>query len=283
MRSRIWPFMCSLAPVILAGILASPQQPPSASQNLPQYPETRVSNLPKPEHVELYSDVAGLVEPVLIPGETPPLSSECKGTKDSGAVNLSFIVDAEGQPRNVVFKKALANQIDLLALKILLDSRFQPATLNGSPVAVGRDVEMHLQVCIEQSPGTTDELIRLRSPKTEKFSSWHHAPAEANLAPVPMPADALADAEQPGTGFSTPKTLANKMLDAKGMSGSFAFGVLVDEHGLAHIQKVLLSTNPKLLPIAAKVIQDFRHTPALKDGMPVPVHTTESLEINSQN
>lgn len=271
----------SLAAFISVAIVASPQQPPAALNTLPRYLETRVSNLPQPEQVELYNSAKEMVEPVLIPGQTLPLSNECKGTKDSGSVTLSFIVDAEGQPRNIVFKQALANQIDLLALQILLDSRFQPATLNGSPVAVGRDVEMHLQVCIDQKPGTTVELVRLRSPKTEKFSGWRHAQAEANLAPVKMPPDALADAENPGPSFSTPKTIAHKMFDSKGMSGSFAFGVLVDEHGLDHIEKVLESTNPNLLPIAARMIQSIRHIPALKDGMPVPVHQTESLNITS--
>jgi hypothetical protein len=73
------------------------------------------------------------------------------------------------------------------------------------------------------------------------------------------------------------------MSDTKGMSGSFAFGVLVDEHGLGRIEKVLVSTNPNLLPIVAGIIQSFRSTPALKDGMPVPVHMVESLDINSRN
>jgi hypothetical protein len=279
----MWVFKCLLVAVILVAVKANPEQPPAALRNLPRFPETRVSNLPQPQHVKLYDNIAGLVEPVLIPGETPPLSSECKGTKDSGSVTLSFIVDAEGRPRNVVFKHALANQIDLLALQILLDSKFQPAILNGSPVAVGLDVEMHLQVCIEQKPGTTNELVRLRSLEAERFIDWRHAPVDANLAPIPMPADALADAETPGPGFTTPKTLAHQMLDAKGMSGFFSFGELVDEHGLGHIEKVLVSTNPNLLPIAAKMIQNIRRTPALKDGMPVPVHVTESLDINSQN
>jgi hypothetical protein len=279
----MWVFKCSPAAVILVAIAATPQQPPAALRNVPQYPEKRVSNLPKPEHVQLYNDAKGLLEPVLIPGDAPSPSSECKGTKDSGSVILSFIVDAKGQPRNVVFKDVLANQVDVLALHILLDSKFQPAVSNGSPVAVGLDVEMRLQVCIEQEPGTANKLMRLRSPETEKFSCWRHAPAEANLAPDPMPVDALADAENPGPGFTAPKALAHRMSDTKGMSGSFAFGVLVDEHGLGRIEKVLVSTNPNLLPIVAGIIQSFRSTPALKDGMPVPVHMVESLDINSRN
>jgi hypothetical protein len=180
-----------------------------------------------------------------------------------------------------MFKQALANQIDLIALQILLDSKFQAAMLNGSPVAVGRDAEIHLQVCIEQQSGSSGEKIRLRTPKTEKFSDWSHAPAEANLAPLPMPTDALADGESPGPAFTQPKSLAHKMLDTKGMSGFFTFGLLLDEHGIVHIEKVLKSTNPKLLPIAAKMIQSLRSTPALKDGMPIPVHQMESLDIGS--
>lgn len=272
----------SLDSILCIAIAASSQQPP-ALKDLPPYPETRVSNIPQPERVVLANNAVGLVDPVLIPGETPPLSKDCKGTKDAGSVTLSFVVDATGQPRNVMFKKALANQIDLLALQILLDSRFHPATLNGAPVAVGSDVEIHLQVCIEPKPGTTQELVRLRAPKTEKFMDWQHPPAEANLAPIHMPPDAIADAEKQGPGFSAPKSIALNMPDAKGMSGSFAFGVLVDEHGLGHIEKVLGATNQKLLPIAAEAIHNTRHTPALKDGMPVPTHRTEEVAVTSGN
>jgi hypothetical protein len=254
-----------------------------SAQQIPVYPDTVNSNLPLPEQVELFNNAPGVVEPVLLPQQLAPLSTKCVGAKDSGTVAFSFVIDANGEPRNVIFKRAIANQIDLLALQILLGSRFQPAMLNGNPVAVGRDVEMHLEVCTEQQIGTTSAVTRLRQLQSEKFAGWNHSPHQANLAPLHMPADAQADHEKRGPDFTTPIDIAHRTLDAKGMSGSFEFGVLVDEHGLDHVEKVLKSTNPALLPVATLMIQSIRQTPAMKDGMPVPVHLTAGLNISSDN
>jgi hypothetical protein len=248
---------------------------------LPTFPETSVSNVPPPERVQLVNNLAGVVEPVPI---SPPLSaysSQCKGFQESGSVTLAFIVDANGNPRNVMFKNVLENQLDLLALKILLLSRFTPATIDGTPTAFGQDVDIHLDVCTEKQPGSTAEVTRLRSAATQKFVPWRKAPAEANLAPLKMPTDAIADAENVKDGGLVPpiRIPQHRAFDTRGMTGSFAFGVLVDEHGIGHIQKVLRSTNPPLLPIVSVMIESMRRIPAMKNGMPVPVHVIEGLTL----
>ncbi len=231
--------------------------------------------------MKLHNNEPEVAEPVLLPQQFPVLSSKCDGAKDTGTVTLSFVIDAKGEPRNVVFKRALGNQIDILALQILLESHFQPAMLNGASIAVGRDAEIHLEVCTEPQPGTINAVTRLCKPQIEKFTDWRHSPGQANLAPLHMPADAQADHEKPGADFTTPKAIAHRMLDTKGLSGSFEFGVLVDEHGIDHIEKVLKSTNPALLPVAVAMILSIRQTPAMKNGMPVPVHLTAGLNIGS--
>ena len=276
-----------LAVVILASLEARSQDLtpyPINPKVLPRFPDNPVSNLPVPEKVKLGNDVPGVVPPAPPALALAPMSSDCRGVKDAGTVTLSFIIDSRGEPRNVIFKRALASQVDLLALKILLDSRFQPATVNGSPIAFGRDVEMHLEVCIERQAGAAKEMTRLRTAKDVRFTDWRNAATEASLAPSPMPPDARADGEHPGAdGFTEPKAIAHKNYDSQGMSGSFSFGMLIDEHGISHIEKVLRSTNPALLPVAASMVLSIRHTPAMKDGMPVPAHVTEALDIRSGN
>ena len=256
------------------------------AQQLPHYPDTVASNLPQPEHVKLYNNVPGTVEPVLLPLQVPPSQAECKGQKGSGTVTLTFVVDANGVPRNVYFKQALANNIDLLALEFLLNSRFQPATFNGAPVAVGRDVEMRLQICNEEQPVSGKNSIKittkLRSVQDEKISNWRHSPDEANLAPIQMPADAQADHEHIGPDFTPPKLIAKGAIPMRGLTGAFSFGIQVDEHGMPHIEKVLQATNPLIAQMAARLIINTRFTPALKDGMPVPVHLIQGIEMHEQ-
>jgi hypothetical protein len=250
------------------------------------YPDTVSSNLPMPERVKLSNGVPGLAPPTLIPKPLPPLASHCNGKKADGGARFSLVVDSNGYPRNVIFERALGKDLDLLALHILFESRFHPAMLGGSPVAVGREAETRLEVCVEETKdpsGALHHSVRLRSPQDERFSDWHHSSSEANLAPMDMPPDAQADHEHPGTDFTLPKTIMERSIDAKGMSGSFLFGVLVDERGITHVEKVLKSTNSALLPIAAAMVSTIRQTPATKDGMPVPVHLTQGLTVKSDS
>jgi hypothetical protein len=71
------------------------------------------------------------------------ITDECDGVT-SGAAELSFIVDAAGQPRNIMFIPPIGNDLDKLALVIVGADRFKPGDQNGVPVAVSRSVKIHL-------------------------------------------------------------------------------------------------------------------------------------------
>jgi hypothetical protein len=256
---------------------ADGQQPPPARDSVE-------SNLPQPEWVKLYSREQGITGPTLIQPATS-LQSECKGQKSDGRVTLSFVVDSNGLPRNVVFEKALASEVDLLALKLLLNSKFQPAMLNGTPVAAGQSVEMRLQVCSEvtkDQSGKRSGFLRLRYPPEEKLEGWHNPPAQANLAPIAMPPDMQFDKKPPSGDFTPPMMLTHPTPpDAKGHPGSFSFLVRVDEHGILQIQETLKSTDPQLLPLVMQCVRNTRHQPALYNGMPVPARSTIGMDIES--
>jgi outer membrane biosynthesis protein TonB len=259
--------------LVLTG--AEGQQPPLSS-------DPGELNLPQAEWVKLYGPEQGINAPILMQS-TYALQSKCAGAKAGGDVKFSFVVDSRGLPRNVVFEQALANEIDLLALKVILNSRFQPAMLNGAPVAVGRSAKMHLQICSEQTTdqsGKTRFTFRLRSNPEETVGDWNHSSAQANLAPIVIPPGICADRES--NGFTPPTLLVHPPPpDAKGHSGKFSFKVLVDEHGVPQDLEVLKSTDPALLPQVTLCMRNLRFKPALKDGMPVPAHITEGLDITA--
>jgi hypothetical protein len=239
-------------------------------------------NLPQPEWVKLYGPGQGITEPILLQ-PTNSFQTDCRGTKLDGKVKFSFIIDSGGLPRNVVFEQALANEIDLLALKVMLESKFQPAMFNGNPVAVGGNLEMHIHTCAEQTAdqsGKTQWTFRLRSTPEEKFEGWHHPPAQANLAPLAISPDVHAD--HLSSDLIPPKMLVRPPPpDAKGHSGKFSFQIFVDEHGVPQDLKVLTSTDSTLLPQVALCMRNMRFKPALKNGMPVPAHLTEELDITA--
>lgn len=265
----------TLAFGVIVSVCAEGRQPP-------QSPDSAALNLPQPEWVKLYSPEQGIIGPVLIKSAYS-LQSKCQGTKVDGEVKLSFVVDSNGLPRNVVFEHALANEIDLLALKIMLNTKFQPAMRSGTPVAVGRSVKMRLEVCAAQitdQSGKAKWTFQLRSNPEEKFDDWHHPPTQANLAPIMIPPGVSAD--RMSSGLTPPNELVHPPPpDAKGHSGTFSFKVLVDEHGIPQDLQVLKSTDSTLLPQVSLCMRNMRFKPALKDGMPVPAHFTEELTITA--
>ena len=242
-------------------------------------PVSGESNFPQPEWVKLYSREQGASAPVLIQ-LAGNFENDCKGLKRGGSVKFSFVVDSSGLPRNVVFERALANEIDLIALKLMLMSRFHPAMLDGNPVAVGRSVEMRLQVCDEQTKDSSGQVrgsSRLRSLPEEEFKEWEHSPDRANLAPDPMPHGLLANRGKIN-GLTPPKQLARPELpNLRGHSGSLFVEGFVDEHGIPQELKPVKHTDDELLPVFLQFFRNVRYQPAMKDGMPVPCHFTESL------
>jgi hypothetical protein len=55
----------------------------------------------------------------------------------------------------------------------------------------------------------------------------------------------------------------------------------VDEHGVPQDLEVLKSTDSELLPQVALCMRNIRFKPALKDGMPLPAHINEELDITA--
>jgi len=265
--------ICSLMP---SGAPGQQTPPPS--------PASPDSNLPPPNWVKLYSREQVITGPTLIESATS-LQSECKGRKRDGKVAFSLVVDSAGLPRNVIFERALANEIDLLGLNWMLNATFKPAMFQDAPVAMGQRVEMRLQACAEEKKDQSGKYsadLRLRFPPEEKFEDWQHSPAQANLAPIPMPPGIQAEQKPAGNNFTPPKFLIHPPPpDANGHSGSFSLLVRIDEHGIPHIQQTLKSTDPQLLSAVMQCIRNFRHQPALNDGMPVPAIVTDGLDIKS--
>ncbi len=270
--------------LIAALALESSLSPVAGAQGaLPAKPIS--APLPQPEHVKLSNDSPGLIEPTLVNAEGRIATNrECKGSDQDGTVKFSFVVDLNGHPRNVIFEQALENEIDLLALKIMLRSQFNPAMLNGAPVPVGREVEMRLRACAEierDQSGQAIQRLHLRFPPDEKFKDWKQGQAEANLAPLLMPSGVYVDAEPVGGTFSQPKSLALPQPAALQGPRTFSLSVrmLVDEHGMPQDLQVLKCSDPAQSPQFVQTLRRMRFQPAMRDGMPVPAHIEQSITV----
>jgi TonB family protein len=247
----------------------------------------------EPERVKLFNDVRGFMAPILIPLDVAPPESKCNGLKEHGDVKFSFIVDGNGRPRNVVFEKALGNNLDVFALRFMEYDRFKPAEFNGAPVASYGAMDMHLESCravtMDPSGRKTESLIVPTLP-IQKYDPSFRAKgvnadgeSEVGLTPISDSAETPTRLEKVGVDVSPPIVIHSVGAEfsdyarKKGLQGVCVVRVAVDEHGLP--QDVQLDTadgnskllDPSLVQNAIAAVRQYRFKPAMKNGMPVPV------------
>jgi len=84
----------------------------------------------------------GVGVPRVIYDPEPEYSEEARKVKTQGSVVLALIVGADGKPRNIRVAHSLGMGLDEKAAEAVNRWRFEPAHLNGKPVAVMINVEV---------------------------------------------------------------------------------------------------------------------------------------------
>jgi outer membrane biosynthesis protein TonB len=253
---------------------------------------TPVAN-PTLEQVKLFNDVRGFMAPILIPVDKRQPEGTCNGPKEDGDVKFSFIVDLNGRARNIAFEKALGNDVDYSALRIMENDRFEPAEFNGAPVASFGALDMQFESCglaeKDKSERKTESVIiptlRIQS---YDFSFRPQAvradgQTEVILAPISDSLETPTHVEKVGGEVTPPIVIHSAEAEFSDyarrhrIGGSGNLSVVVDEHGFPH--DVQLDTadpdskvlDPSLVLNAISAIRQYRFKPAMKNGMPVPV------------
>lgn len=84
----------------------------------------------------------GVTQPRAIYDPDPDYSDAARKAKYQGSVLQWLVVGPEGRPHNIRIQRSLGMGLDEKALAAVSTWRFQPATLNGQPVAVEVNVEV---------------------------------------------------------------------------------------------------------------------------------------------
>jgi TonB family protein len=245
----------------------------------------------QPTRVKVYTGGPDVTSPELLPLSLPPFSTEkCEKTID-GTVELSLLVDATGQPRNIMFLRPLGTDLDKLALQIAGLDRFRPGTHDGKPVTVGESLELKMQSCLEQIKdiaGGKNFIFRLRSQPMQKLGRLPHPLEEAVFSSGTAYRN---DDKNSGAihsfsknGVSPPVPLNNifaEFSDAARIakySGVCLISLVVDTHGMPQNAQVLRPLDYGLTEKAIEAVRRYRFTPAMKNGEPVSVMIT--VEVN---
>jgi protein TonB len=88
----------------------------------------------------------GVTQPRAIYDPDPDYSDAARKAKYQGSVLLWLVVSADGRPHDIRVQRSLGMGLDEKAVAAVSTWRFQPATLNGQPVAVEVNVEVSFRL-----------------------------------------------------------------------------------------------------------------------------------------
>ena len=264
--------VCVILPAQEASLPAT--QPPAASA--------------PPEKVKIYVPGKDVAAPELLPVDySNALADNCEQTA-SGEAELSLIVDSAGAAQQVQLVKPIGNDLDKLALKLIRADRFKPAQLNGAPVAAGLVARIKLDACIvtvTDASGQAVHRIRPHTTPQQQFDAWTDAPEELVPNPPPVLTKIAPGIYRIGGSVTAPRVLHEGVVhfseEAKHAKyqGEALVTVIVDEKGLPQNPHVVRPIGMGLDEKAIEAVKEYRFTPAMKDGKPVPVYMTIAINF----
>jgi TonB family protein len=86
------------------------------------------------------------VPPRIVKSPAPIYSNEALKAKVQGDVLLLLVIGTDGQPSHIIVQRSLGFGLDEEAIKAVKKWRFQPATMDGMPVAVRINVMTHFDL-----------------------------------------------------------------------------------------------------------------------------------------
>ena len=193
-------------------------------------------------------DGTDTVAPEVVEYTTPPLySDEARARGIEGVVVVRTRVDLDGRATQARVVTRLGHGLDQNALVALRHWRFRPGTRNGAPAALDADVEIEFSLRQER----LNELIA-NDMATQVGPDV--TPPRAVLTPQPPP--------------------------SSGARGTVALDVVLLEDGRPRIIRVLHSVNRELDDAAVQIFEQWRFSPAMKNGAPVKVRLTAEVNFH---
>ena len=223
--------------------------PPIARGTAPSGPDNPATPVQDIRVVGQADTSGSLAPPEVVEYTTPPLySDEARDQQVEGIVTARARVDEKGGLSAVRVVKGLGRGLDQNALVALRQWHFRPGTRGGAPVAM--DVEI-------------DVAFRLR-----------------NEAINELIANDMAT--RVGPGVTPPRVVRVAGLWARQprKEGTVVLDVIVLEDGTPKIVKILQSLDPELDLGAVRNFEQWRFSPAMKDGRPVKVRVNAEVHFH---
>ncbi|MGA7709859.1 MAG: energy transducer TonB [Acidobacteriaceae bacterium] len=98
------------------------------------------------ENQDIHQVGGAVLPPKVIHAPMPKYTTAARRARLEGHCIVELVVDAQGRPQDIHVKKTLDGGLDKNAIKAVKKYRFTPATMNGKPVAVLIDIDVHFVI-----------------------------------------------------------------------------------------------------------------------------------------
>ena len=190
-----------------------------------------------------------IVAPTIAEYTTPALySDQARRHRAEGVVTVALHVDDRGRVTNTRVVKGLGNGLDQNALVAVRQWRFQPGTSDGRPVAMDAEVDIEFNLRTE----AINELI-----------------ANDMVTLV-------------GPGVTPPRVVRMTGMPVRisGARGTVLLDVVLLENGSPKILRILRSLSPEADESAVRHFEQWRFSPALRNGVPVKVRMNAEVRFH---
>jgi TonB family protein len=190
-----------------------------------------------------------IVPPTIAEYTTPALySDQARRGRTEGVVTIALHVDARGRVTNARVVKRLGNGLDQNALVAVRQWRFQPGTSNGSPVEMDAEVDIEFNL------------------RTEAINELIANDMVTLVGPGITPPRVTRTTEMPG-----------RITSAR---GTVLLDVVLLENGSPKILRILRSLSPEADESAVRHFEQWRFSPALRNGVPVKVRMNAEVRFH---
>lgn len=230
-----------------------------------------------------------LTPPQLLPLKRALMPVDACKEQHNGVVSLSLKVDVHGLPEDVVVKDPKGTSLEKLALLIVEEETFRPATLKGEAVTSRWSLDVSIEGCFAakaDAAGNSSDVFGLTAEPVQVFAKL---PLLKETGPTQSVSDAGPGADglyRTGHGISAPVPL-NKIeaefseeARRKGVSGVCLIKLIVDAQGKPQNPRVVRSLGFGLDEKAIEAAMKYRFKPAMKAGVPVPVLITVQVNFS---
>jgi hypothetical protein len=235
------------------------------------------------DSVKIYTAGPNVTAPELLPltASHQYVSDHCKG-EERGNVVFSLIVDANGEPRNIFFLNPIGDDLDVLALKAVIEDRFKPGTQNGSPVPIAESIDVSVRTCLKdekQANGKQQTILHLAAEPQQHLKPPVDPPQQVVLV---SGTGLSANASDPDEGILKvggdikppiqfePPDATLRLVRSFLRGADYNVSVVVDRYGMPSRLKIIDAGQPGHEQQAASIVRLWRFKPAMRNGEPVP-------------